>query len=444
MLTRREVNTWAWYNQKDNEVIPNVPKGEILDRNEYKQRNWSLRGQLGGSYNWKQNDFTYMLGYEMSEFKTNFTNFPRLYGYNSETLVTRPLPYGPNELLRWDGIENNIPIIPEFNESIYRYLSSYFTFGYTFADKYGATFSNRIDATNFVTDDPAYRYSNFWSVGLLWNVTREKFMANNNIFKNLQIRMSYGYNGNSDPTASRLILLSMGEINNTTNIYTPTVLTQWNPYLRWELKRVFNIGIDFDLSKYLHGKIEYYNKRGSDLLATVDIPSYNGSSTQRFNNASMVNSGFEIGGHVPFTKQIQWTWGITGAYNKNKVTSLKNTQITNLTLLGLQGDRVYVEGHNANELFAYNYGGMQITSGSNVKIPSFRLHDGTYLPIESPQLPFATPLQFMSAQGTTVAPFTLGLTSTIDLYDFSLSFVLLGKLGHYFRCTSFNYANNLT
>jgi hypothetical protein len=41
-----------------------------------------------------------------------------------------------------------------------------------------------------------HKYGNFSSVGVNWNISKEKFMENSSIFNSLALRASYGTNGN--------------------------------------------------------------------------------------------------------------------------------------------------------------------------------------------------------------------------------------------------------
>lgn len=70
------------------------------------------------------------------------------------------------------------------------------------------------------------------------------------------------------------------------------------PIRCWQEKtNTFNIGIDFSLFKNrLNGTVEYYDKKGTDLLASsMGVPTEGwGYSTYTINNGEMYNRGVEI------------------------------------------------------------------------------------------------------------------------------------------------------
>ena len=84
-------------------------------------------------------------------------------------------------------------------------------------------------------------------------------------------------------------------------------------------------GVDFALlDNRLNGSIEYYNKKGSDLLAnTMGVPTEGwGYSTYTINNGKMTNQGFELTLSGDIIRTNDWNWNVSGVlgYNKNEVT----------------------------------------------------------------------------------------------------------------------------
>src|SRR5699024_4186858 len=119
-------------------------------------------------------------------------------------------------------------------------------------------------------------------------------------------------------------------MNTTPNVYTndlvATISSFGNPTLRWEKTGTTNIGVDFSmLSGKLFGKVDLYNKHGKDLIADLSIPSINGTTKQKLNNAEMVNRGIEIelGTRLPIRgSDIVWSGNLAFSYNHNKITKL--------------------------------------------------------------------------------------------------------------------------
>ena len=84
----------------------------------------------------------------------------------------------------------NIEYINQFTYRTDRYFSAFANLAYTFNDRYSISGSFRIDASNFITDDPAYRYSPFWSVGTSWNMMNEEFMESIEVIDQLKPRIT--------------------------------------------------------------------------------------------------------------------------------------------------------------------------------------------------------------------------------------------------------------
>lgn len=149
----------------------------------------------------------------------------------------------------------------------------------------------------------------------------------------LTLRVTYGYNGNVDNSTSFRPLISL---QSTPDLYTnenvATIVSFGNPTLRWEKVGTLNIGFDYSIfAGKLLGKLDYYRKDGKDLLAKISIPSINGTTSQKFNNAAMQNHGIEleIGTTLAITENIEWqgnlnfAWNVTRSQNySNRITLL--------------------------------------------------------------------------------------------------------------------------
>jgi hypothetical protein len=293
--------------------------------------------------------------------------------------------------------------------------------------------SYRTDASNLITDDPKYRYDPFWSVGASWQLYREKFFKASFVDR-LSIRATYGYNGNVDRSTSFMPLINMGAAPNAyTNEITATIGSYGNPTLRWEKTGSVNLGVDYSLFRgKLFGRIDMYQKKGKDLLAQISIPAVYGTTSQKINNARMTNKGIELelGSALQINKNINWRGSLTFSYNQNRITNLFVATYASSTLYS-GGSGAYVVGKDANTMWTFEYAGIQNTQ------PVVKGEKGTYYDFTA-----FTPgdgRNYMTASGTTVAPYTLGFINSFNVYDFNVSFILTGKFGHIFKRTGFNY-----
>ena len=166
-----------------------------------------------------------------------------------------------------------------------------------------------------------------WSVGAKWNIGKEEFIKDIDWINYLNLRATYGINGNAEKSTSPLTLVSVGSsVNSTTGTITGNISSFGNPSLRWEKTYTTNIGVDFDLFRSkLSGKLDFYNRKSKDVIGQVTIPSVYGTSTQKFNNAEILNRGVELeltgNFHIP-SVDLGIRSTVTYAYNYNKILKL--------------------------------------------------------------------------------------------------------------------------
>lgn len=200
---------------------------------------------------------------------------------------------------------------------------------YDYADKYLFAVSGRRDGGSRFGSN--FRYGNFYSVALGWNIAKESFMAES-VFSTLKLRASIGTTGNDaldnyqyNPTLSSNYRYPIeGE-----PAIGVTAGGTANPNLKWESKKDRNIGLDFGLFKEtITGSFEYYNNISSDILFRVPLPASVGApgGTQFQNIADVKVSGFEVSlGYND--RKGDFTWSATANFgtSKNEVTGLAPT-----------------------------------------------------------------------------------------------------------------------
>ncbi|MCK7554028.1 TonB-dependent receptor [Chitinophaga sedimenti] len=420
-------------------LTPNLPKGGILTQNRSRAQAYNLRNSI--NYNnifARKHEVNFIAGAEISNQVTETFGNPITYGYNDETLTSGVFPNGPGGTFKtiqnWLGSNQTFGYSNSFSYATNRYFSSFANLAYTYNGKYTASGSFRTDASNIIADDPKYRYSPFWSAGLAWQLHREDFLRAATYVNRLNLRATYGYNGNEDRSTSFMPLIAVGATPNVyTNDYTATISSYGNPTLRWEKTATWNLGVDYSLfGNQLFGKVDIYSKYGRDQIAQLTIPAANGTTSQKLNNAEISNRGIEleIGTQQSITKRISWQGNVNFSFNRNRVEKLFVATYAASTLVG-GGSGAYVQGANANDLWRFKYAGMQngqpMVTGEKGQLYNF----GAFTPGDG--------RNYLVNMGTTVAPYTLGFMNTFRVYDFDLSFILTGKFGHVFQRKGFNY-----
>jgi hypothetical protein len=191
----------------------------------------------------------------------------------------------------------------------------------------------------------------------------------------------------------------------------------------------------------LFGKVDFYNKKGRDLIVSMSIPAVNGTATQKLNMAEMTNRGveLELGSTARLRgNDIVWRGNVNFSYNFNNIDNLyKATYSANELYSG--GTSAYVQGHNANTLWSFEYAGVENRGSESepnwqpiVQGKDDEIYDFTgWTPGDG--------RDYMLDMGTKVAPYTLGLVNSFKIYDFDVSFIVTGKFGHVFNGFTFNY-----
>lgn len=442
---RNAVNTMAKYNQTTKRVdTMYIPKGGILKSSNSTTESYVLRNQinfdrtLNGMHN-----ITAIGGMELSQTTVSSTVNPWAYGYNPATLQTSVPQFGygsSGDQLR--NFLNTITTIPGGNTSYAwnrdKFVSFYTNASYTYKGKYSISGSARSDASNYITEDPALRWSPLWSVGAMWNVKREAFMQPVDFLDRLNIRLTYGRNGNAEKGTSTQTLVNLNPaLSAVTGTLTATIADYGNPKLRWEKTTTTNLGLDFSLFRYrLNGKIDIYNKRGSDITGLVTLPAAAGTTSQKFNNAKIVNRGFELelGTKIGITKDISYNPVVTYAYNYNKITDLYFPNLYAFSLIS----GTFVQGRPVGSVYSYTYRGMvdgtPYVEGLNKGLQTFNdvsLHNR------------ALGLPFLNYEGTDIPPHTFGMMNNFNIHDFYVTALFVGKFGGVYRNPVFNYATTV-
>jgi len=452
---RDRVNTNLDYTQATHTVNAQfIPKGAILRPSDRMDENYMWRNQFYFDRKFKKHDITVLAGMEISEYLMNSRVYPWTYGFNPVTNTSAPLPFGAYTFTN-SGADRRVQLrnitggnVASLSGATYsfgyrndRYVSAYGNFGYSFDGKYVLTGSIRSDASNLITDDPAYRWAPLWSIGGTWHAHKESFVkeATSLWLNRLVTRFTFGYNGNVDKTTSPYALLSVTATPSlTTGTFTNAVAQMGNPRLRWERTQTLNFGVDFAILKNtLFGSIDLYDKQGKDIIGTITVASVTGQTSQKLNQANLYNRGFEIelGVNGKITSDIRFTTKMNYAYNKNEITSLFMPAVLAYQLV--EGGRRgvgYVEGYPVNSMWAYTYLGMR--DG----LPHVEGPEGSWQSFNNVETHNrGLGLQFMEYLGPIRDPHTLGWFGTVSTYGVNLSFLITGAFGGHFRNPTWNY-----
>jgi TonB-linked SusC/RagA family outer membrane protein len=261
----------------------------------------------------------------------------------------------------------------------YRQMSWYGMLVYSYKDRYTLNFNIRQDGANYFAQYGNKTWQRTWSAAAKWSVLDEPRIKKKHPADNLlALRVSYGYNIGLPEIKSSSLSISNTSTNAISADPQATVTNFSNPGLRWEKTYVFNAGVDFSFfNNRLYGTVEAYNKRSTNLLASIDLAEENGFNSALYNSAGVENSGMEAGIQWQVIRQRDWKWtvGTNLSFNKTRVLQ------TNLTDPGMIGNQQqYLDGNiiksgtDPNTMYAYKFTGLN-TNG----FPTFRgIYDRDY------------------------------------------------------------------
>lgn len=244
-------------------------------------------------------------------------------------------------------------------------LSWFGRINYDYAGKYLFEANIRGDASSRYADGHRWGYFPSFSAG--WRISEEAFMESTKSWlSNLKLRLSWGKLGNQNavdadgysdyyPAINTYNLgasypfggaLNSGYYQKSYRLETIT----------WEKSTTWGIGLDMGfLNNKLNVSLDYYNRKTTDIVMQVDVPSEFALDKYLDNIGSMRNSGIELS--ISYEDKIgDFSFGASGnfAYNKNEILEL--TAGKDYDTLDSYGARVAV-GHPYGSYYVYKADG---------------------------------------------------------------------------------------
>lgn len=267
-----------------------LPEGGMQKsyENSNSQITWKAMGEYRDSFN-DIHELEVMAGTELR--KTWYeTLFSAGYGFDRKTLTTKPVIF-PNE-----SYATSFPL----HQTTYKenaYVSFYSTASYSLLNRYTVGGSIRFDGSDLFGVDKKYRYLPLYSVSALWRLSQEPFMQQAKWVDNLVFRASYGLQGNIDKNTSPFLLGTYRSESILPGVSEDVIIINSAPNkkLRWEKTQSVNAGFDFSvLNQAINLSVDYYYRKGTDLIALRMLPLETGFTSMNVNWASMENKGVEI------------------------------------------------------------------------------------------------------------------------------------------------------
>jgi TonB-linked SusC/RagA family outer membrane protein len=363
----RDIINSATSKKSNGDLVRAIPNGGIFQSNEFGKSSSTMRGQLNYDGIIGEDHLINAIG-GIEARETRETQDSRtLYGYNPKTQTSIDLP--SQNYVDVNGYNYTLSNGNQHKDFKRRFLSYYANAGYTFKNRYTLTGSVRLDDYNNFGVDKKLRRTPLWSTGAKWIIKEESFLKDVNLVNSLNLRASYGFNGNINLNVFPFTNISLSNLDAFSQQPYAFISQPANPNLRWEKTAILNFGVDFSiLNNRLGGTVEYYKKNSKDLIVDFPVSAFYGVSNNSLvqNAATLEGYGIDLSlnGIILKTKDFSWNSALVVSYNESEVTDsrFKNySQYLNGT-----GTTPPIEGYPLNSVFAFRSAGLDATGRTQV------------------------------------------------------------------------------
>jgi TonB-linked SusC/RagA family outer membrane protein len=423
----------------DGSILRPLPAGGIVDMLFTGVKNYDVRAQLSYDKGWQneKHQVSAIAGYEIREIHS-LTDGSRMYGYDQEHATSKPVDLARSDLPIYysPGITRQIPDFGSETDLTDRYISWYTNVAYIYNQKYIFSTSARLDRSNLFGVAANQKGVPLWSAGVAWNISKEDFYHSSRM-PYLKLRASYGHTGNVDKSLSAYTTASYFSNAPGTLLPYATIINPPNPELRWERVKIINFGMDFKgFNNRIFGSLDYYKKKGVDLIGDIPYAPQTGVATFRSNAATTSGRGLELDlNSLNMKRKLEWQTNLTFSYNADKVTDYQ-IPADAASLIAFQSGPLPGKPYNA--LYSYAWAGLDPNTGDPMGylegVPSK----------EYTKIFLAATAENIIYKGSTRPVIFGALRNTFTFGNLSFSASMSYRIGYWFRRTSINYTQVLS
>jgi TonB-linked SusC/RagA family outer membrane protein len=213
------------------------------------------------------------------------------------------------------------------SKSEYRIISNFGRINYNFDRRFLLSLVHRYDGVSSLAS--ANRWGFFPGMSAGWNLHNESFFSSSglaDVISTFKPRVSYGVNGNVAGIGFYEVQGSYGAQGNYNGALGFLNTGVINSDLRWEKSKTLDFGLDLGiLQDRITFIFDYFDRRTSDLLTNLTLPSYTGFGSIRTNLGTFQNKGLEFAATADIVRSaggFSWQIGGNVTYNTNKILEL--------------------------------------------------------------------------------------------------------------------------
>lgn len=309
--------------------------------------------------------------------------------------------------------------------SDYRLGSGLAKLDYDYLGRYHFSTSYRRDGSSRFSKES--RWGNFWSVGAAWNIKEEAFLKNISRLDNLNLRASYGAQGN-DKVGDYAYGGFYSIYNSLDKLgLRPSALP--TPNLKWETNLNLNFGVDISLfNNRISAQLDVFDRRSKDLLFNRPLSPSTGYSGIDANIGSLSNRGIDgqITGVPIRTKDFRWNVTLNFGHYSNKITKLPQKEILTGAIGQYGNTKKMVEGGSVYDFYIKEWAGVNPQNGKatwykDVLDGNKNVTSRTTTENQTEATPYF--------QGSSLPDVYGGLNNNVSYKNFEFSFLLSYSIG---------------
>jgi len=208
-----------------------------------------------------------------------------------------------------------------------RLFGSFFSFNYSFKDRYLFDASIRADGSSKFGSNN--KVAPFWAMGIGWNLHHEEFIKKLKIFSQFRITANTGLTGSVSFSPFMANTLYQYNKNNWYSTGVGAIVSQYgNKDLKWQQTVNRDIGLNLGLyGDMFYITARYYDRLTKNMLTDISLPPSTGFASYRDNLGDIENKGFEAGIRWTVFKNKDWNLALNGnfVHNRNKLVKISNS-----------------------------------------------------------------------------------------------------------------------
>ena len=431
--TIKNANIFFYDNPDYPEIIDKesvLPQGGFYNRSDDNLLNFNIRNLISWKKEFNQkHDLNAFIGQEI-KFTNRQSSFSNGYGYQYDR---GGRPFTDYRIIKMN-LEGNYDYYG-MDRFFDRYAAFFANLSYSYDSKYIFNGTFRYDGSNRLGETAAARWLPTWTLSVAWNAKDEDFIKKIKEISYLKVRAGYGLTASMGRATNAAIVLRNGtSIRPNLSEVEPRIVLDAleNAELTWEKQYETNLGFELGLFNQLNLTVDYYQRKGFDLIGAIRTSGIGGEDTKLANYADMKSHGIEVslGGTPIKTADFSLNSNFTFAYNTNKITNYK--------ALPRIFDLIIPEGGAKKDgafrgLYSINF---QKLNGLGT--PQFINEDGkssgnVYL--QSPNT------DYLIYEGPVDPPYTGGWSNTFNYKKFSFNFFVSYQAGNKIRLDNVFYTN---